>query len=112
FALVDCTGHGVPGAFVSLATNSLLDKAFLKDASSPKNLLMALGREIDDLAITKKSVMRDGFDIGMVCINEAKKQLTYAGTHISLFILRKNNGNEIPGALKFGAGEYCLYELK
>ena len=112
FALVDCTGHGVPGAFMSLATNALLDKAFLKDNSSSKKLLEALAYEINELAIERNTSMKDGFDIGMVGIDFSKKEISFTGTHIPMYLIRKNNVIEVPSATKYETNNICLFEIK
>ncbi|MCE3260314.1 MAG: nprA, partial [Bacteroidetes bacterium] len=91
-ACVDCTGHGVPGAFMSLIGKENLDKAHSK-TTSPQKILSELNKGV------KKSLnqngahgTRDGMDAAVVRIekNGESTQLTYAGANRPLWVIRKN----------------------
>lgn len=90
-AAVDCTGHGVPGAFMSIIGNSLLNVSLnTPSINSPADTLDFLDREL------KKSLnknagdkpLRDGMDINLCFVDQKNKKLEYAGANNSLFIVR------------------------
>jgi len=93
-ACVDCTGHGVPGAFMSLIGNEKLRDAIdLKE--EPGEILSELNRNVK--AVLKQSSeadsTRDGMDISLLCFNTDHNKkwnsVTYAGAHRPLWIIRK-----------------------
>ena len=84
----DCTGHGVPGAFVTLIANSALERGLLD--VSPGAVGQLISRMNQLIKITLKQTERgegsdDGMDLGMCYLDDGQKQLTYAGAGISLF---------------------------
>ncbi len=109
FAAVDCTGHGVPGAFMSLVGYNVLNqvtKVFTQPAQVLNNLnrlsaetLRANGLGDDNLT--------DGMDLALVSIDENKDLLQYAGAHNPLFIIRGEEFIQIqPDKMAIGAFEY------
>ncbi|MFN8229845.1 MAG: tetratricopeptide repeat protein [Bacteroidia bacterium] len=93
-ACVDCTGHGVPGAFMSLIGKENLDKA-AAISSSPKQVLSLLNVGVKkSLNQNENNTNRDGMDIALININylaNGKTKINYAGANRSLLILRKSN---------------------
>ncbi|MGE0569091.1 MAG: PP2C family protein-serine/threonine phosphatase, partial [Bacteroidia bacterium] len=95
-ACVDCTGHGVPGAFMSLIGKENLDKAISK-SSSPGDILMELNNSVKkSLNQTKDNSSRDGMDAAICKIkkNGNAFQLSYAGANRPLYIVRNDNSLE------------------
>ena len=89
FAAADCTGHGVPGAFMSLVGHNFLNhvtKVFL-DPSQILNNVNRLGTEV--LRHNNNGV-RDGMDIALCAIDENELMLEYCGANIPLYVVRKN----------------------
>lgn len=104
-ALIDCTGHGVPGAFMTLIMASFLDHVLQTDnRHDPAAVLslmnqkvkMALGQidapahegvDIDRFASAHKGQSDDGMDTAFCWINTATHTLTYAGAKTSLFFI-------------------------
>ncbi len=90
FVLADCTGHGVPGAFMSMIGNTLLHEITkTKGISSPAEILLNLHHGIRNVLKQEESQNSDGMDIS-VCLfekNESKKtyQVTFAGAKGSIF---------------------------
>ncbi len=84
----DCTGHGVPGAFVTMIVKSI-EKEVLKDAFyiSPAEILSMFNNKLKTLLKQEnkedKSIV--GFDGGVIYINRKYKILNYAGSNIPLF---------------------------
>ncbi|MBA4239313.1 MAG: hypothetical protein C0448_01205 [Sphingobacteriaceae bacterium] len=105
-AAVDCTGHGVPGAMMSMIGNLLLN-----DITNDGNVLLPseiLKKLHDSVVDTLKqnfsdSNSNDGMDIGLLRINKDTKEVVYSGAHRPLF-LRKNNEIEIFSGDKFPIG--------
>ncbi len=93
-ACVDCTGHGVPGAFMSLIGKENLDKA-ATISSSPKQILNLLNLGVKkSLNQNENNTNKDGMDIALININylaDGKTKVNYAGANRSLLIIRKNN---------------------
>ena len=91
-AVADCTGHGVPGAFMSMLgvafLNEIVNRAEKLVAS---NILNGLRDQVKkSLRQTgKKDEAKDGMDIALCVFDIAKKQLQFAGAYNPLYILRK-----------------------
>jgi PAS domain S-box-containing protein len=90
-AAVDCTGHGVPGAFMSIIGNTLLDQTVRKaDIRSPakaldyvnENLKNSLNRNKED------TPLRDGMDISLCSIDMDGLLLEFAGANNPLYVVR------------------------
>jgi ligand-binding sensor domain-containing protein len=88
----DCTGHGVPGALMSMIGTTLLNKIVLeKKIVSPKQILSELDNEIKQaLKQHTESATRDGMDICLVCVNLENKKAIYAGAMRPLFLVRNH----------------------
>lgn len=94
----DCTGHGVPGALMSIVNYNLLNKSVLErgltDAGSildsvNKSLTQSLHQTFQESAV------RDGMDISLCVINKATKQMNFAGAYNSIYIIRNNELKEL-----------------
>lgn len=91
YATADCTGHGVPGAFVSIVCNNLLKLSKIQyDVNSPGEALDFIDREINSLLNPEfhEQEIRDGMDIALCAINFDTMNLLYAGAKIPLYLLR------------------------
>jgi serine phosphatase RsbU (regulator of sigma subunit)/HAMP domain-containing protein len=89
FAAVDCTGHGVPGAFMSIVGRNLL-KQILSDLIDPQpyEILNHLSKGIADTLNTKDSQAKDGMDLAMCCIDFENRKLSFAGAMNELYLIR------------------------
>lgn len=92
-ACVDCTGHGVPGAFMSMIGNTLLNQIVNeRDIVQPNLILNELNKEITNAL--KQDVVgsdsRDGMDISIISVNYKKNRLQYAGANRPLYFIREN----------------------
>jgi serine phosphatase RsbU (regulator of sigma subunit)/Tfp pilus assembly protein PilF len=90
-AVADCTGHGVPGAFMSLlGYNMLEDVVKTAPTISPGRLLDGLNQQVrtrlsgDD----EDETIKHGMDISLIIIDKASNRLEYAGAHNPLYIVR------------------------
>ncbi|MCK4745927.1 MAG: SpoIIE family protein phosphatase, partial [Bacteroidales bacterium] len=86
----DCTGHGVPGAFMSM-----LGVSFLNEIVN-KSKRLSCGRILDELRTSVKETLsqseegesKDGMDIALCVLDKAKMTLQYAGAHNPLYLIR------------------------
>lgn len=88
FALVDCTGHGVPGAFMSIVGENLLNKAvFESKLTSPADILnhMNIGLGVTLKQSEEASVIRDGMEITLCKWDKKKNEITFAGANHILY---------------------------
>ncbi|MFH2094538.1 MAG: SpoIIE family protein phosphatase, partial [Bacteroidota bacterium] len=102
-AAVDCTGHGVPGAFMSL-----LGVAFLNEIVG-KKLVTTAGSILDELRrgiinslhqTGKEGGSQDGMDIALCIINLKEKEFEFAGANNPLIIVRYNQGKPVLEEIK------------
>ena len=97
-AVADCTGHGVPGAFMSLLGHNMLENVIQHDnALNPGEILTALNEEI--VTRFSKSKEREtvmhGMDIALISIDYKTRILEYAGAKNALYIVRNSELIEI-----------------
>lgn len=98
-AAADCTGHGVPGALMSIIGIEVLGKAINEDGlDDPAEILSLMDRALEKTFSREKNIgtiIRDGMDIGLCIFDPATKILEYSGSFIPLYLLRNNNLTEI-----------------
>jgi len=99
-AAVDCTGHGVPGALMTLVGNTLLKQAAsLGDLSSCAAVLDHINRELPN-NLKKQSAeddIKDGMDMVLCAFDEGNKTLHFAGANNPIYLIRNNTLTEIKG---------------
>ncbi|WP_044209350.1 7TM diverse intracellular signaling domain-containing protein [Flammeovirga sp. OC4] len=92
FAAVDCTGHGVPGAFVSMMASNLLREIVAASKSpSPNEVLDQLDEHVKKNFNQKNNNNKEGMDISLCIWDDTKENLYYAGAKNPLVILREDN---------------------
>ena len=95
-AAVDCTGHGVPGAFMSLIGYNLLNRIVNeKDITAPEEILLELNNGVLDALYKNESESKDGMDIAICRINHDEQTLQYAGAMRPLWIINQGELTEI-----------------
>ena len=96
-AVGDCTGHGVPGAFLSMLGISFLNDLIANSPErlKPSEVLDALRNKIiKDLANkSKETENRDGMDISMIVVNTKNGEFEWAGANNPLWLVDVNNNN-------------------
>ncbi len=105
-AAVDCTGHGVPGAFMSIVGNSQLNFAInVKHAREASEILNELNYGVTHTLRDKAGheSVKDGMDLALCVINYKEMSLEYAGAFNPLYLIR-NNEVLITKADKFPIG--------
>jgi serine phosphatase RsbU (regulator of sigma subunit) len=98
-AAVDCTGHGVPGAFMSIIGFELFRKITnIEGLSRPSDILNRLN---EDFHVIFKDVdnvvLRDGMDVAFCSIDKKDMILEFAGAFNPLYLIRDNKITEIKG---------------
>ena len=89
FATVDCAGHGVPGAFMSIMANNMLENIVLeKKIKNPSLILDELNTAVKEA--NKTASIKYGMDASMVVFNKKKMELQFAGTNMPLVIVRNS----------------------
>jgi serine phosphatase RsbU (regulator of sigma subunit) len=88
-ASCDCTGHGVPGAMVSVVCNSALNRSLNEFNESDTNKILDRTRllVIENFSKSESAVM-DGMDISLARINTKTNELMWSGAYIPLWIVR------------------------
>ena len=114
FAAVDCTGHGVPGALMSIVGYNLLGKAVNElGLSRPALILNSLSKGIGKTLrqTGTDSEVKDGMDIALCSLDHKTKMLEYAGAFNPLYIIREGKLIEIHSD-KNPIGTYMDGQLK
>ncbi len=97
-AAVDCTGHGVPGAFMSMIGNEILNRIVAKNRiTSPAKILNQLDKGITTALHKDETNIHDGMDLALVTIDKKAKTLTFAGAKNPLFYIQNNQLEIIKG---------------
>lgn len=108
FAAVDCTGHGVPGAFMSLVgANGLNTSVREHNATQPAEILNHLNTFVSE-SLNKsreENQIRDGMDIALCSLNYDTLELNYAGANNPLYLIRDGEFKIIK-ADKFAVGSF------
>ncbi len=113
-AAVDCTGHGVPGAFMSIVGSNQLNHAVnVVDARKPSDILDALNQGVTNTLREKSSdsSVRDGMDIALCSIDYENLKVQYAGAYNPLYLVRNNELIQYK-ADKFPIGQSGSEEFK
>ncbi len=91
FVEVDCTGHGVPGALVSVVGANALNTCIKeKKMSQPAEILDKMAMIVGETLTSEEHNMQDGMDISLCKLNLDTLELTYAGANNPIYILNIN----------------------
>jgi serine phosphatase RsbU (regulator of sigma subunit) len=94
FASVDCTGHGVPGAFISILAINSLNEAIKTKPNDPASIL-AIANDLMYYSLKHYKIdkggegIKDGMDISLCAFNPKTRVLNFAGANNSIFIISK-----------------------
>ncbi|HYG49802.1 MAG TPA: tetratricopeptide repeat protein [Flavobacteriales bacterium] len=115
FAVVDCTGHGVPGAFMSIVgRNGLNEAVSVMGLYSAADILNFLNKYVNETLHQKfeNSKIRDGMDVALCVFNKKTRLLDFAGANNPLWVHRANtydlveiNGDKQPIGNFVGFGQ-------
>jgi serine phosphatase RsbU (regulator of sigma subunit) len=113
-AAADCTGHGVPGAFMSIVGNNLLQQAVnVFGLTKPSLILNNVNKNISRMLHQSEetSSVKDGMDIALISIEKGTRKLEYAGAFNPLWIIRNGEIVEVAPD-KHPVGAFLDEELK
>ena len=114
YAAVDCTGHGVPGAFMSIVGYNLLESVITNNKEpQAASILDGLNKGVAGTLHQSQdeSSTKDGMDISLCSIDFKTNELQYAGAYNPLYLVRKGELTEI-NADKFPIGSFVSHEKK
>lgn len=114
-AAVDCTGHGVPGALISIVGFFLLNNIVENGQHNhPNEILDALDHAVTTTfkQNSEHSKIKDGMDIGLCKVNVKNKTIEYSGAHRPLYILNQNGEIDEVKGNKFPIGGGSAYTNK
>jgi serine phosphatase RsbU (regulator of sigma subunit) len=113
FAVVDCTGHGVPGAFMSMIGNRLMNEIVTeKKITTPSMILFSLNEMVRLALRQEETDNNDGMDLAFFKMEKQSKDkylLTFSGAKRPLYIIQNNHNKLVshPGDRK-SIGGYSL----
>ncbi|MEQ8908629.1 MAG: SpoIIE family protein phosphatase [Vicingaceae bacterium] len=119
FAAADCTGHGVPGAMVSVVCNNALNRSVKEFGLTEPGEILDKTRELVIAEFEKsEEEVQDGMDIALCSLRtssgvEKPAELKYAGAHNPLWLIRKGKFEEsnFPEGSRFSQSEDEIYQL-
>jgi serine phosphatase RsbU (regulator of sigma subunit) len=96
--VADCTGHGVPGALMSLIGMNLLDEIiYMQNITNPAKVLTELDKGFKRQLQKPEVSINDGMDIAMCEVDKTNKTLSFAAAHCPLIIIQKEELKSIKG---------------
>jgi serine phosphatase RsbU (regulator of sigma subunit) len=109
----DCTGHGVPGALMSMIGLEIIEKTINEDnIGTPSMILNILNKGLEKTFKSEKNIgtiIRDGMDIGLCVIDKKHKKMRFAGAYFPLYLIRDNALTEFKGdKIIIGMNDECL----
>lgn len=116
--VADCTGHGVPGALMSMLGVTLLNEQFRTfGIRKPGEILGFLRSKVIEILAHEGSVsdQKDGMDMAMAIVNPENNEFQYAGANIPLFLVRmKEHYRDSESDLKLSMENenYGLFRIK
>jgi len=98
FAAVDCTGHGVPGAMVSVVCHNAMNRAVREFRLYQPAAILDKARElVIETFEQSEHEVKDGMDIALCCLDRENKALEFAGANNPLWMIRKGELTETKG---------------
>ncbi len=98
FAVADCTGHGVPGAMVSVICNNALNRSVREYGLVDTGDILNKTREIVIEEFEKSDEeVKDGMDISLIAFNKKTREIVFSGANNPLWIVRDGELIEIKG---------------
>ncbi|WP_299460931.1 tetratricopeptide repeat protein [uncultured Microscilla sp.] len=98
--VADCTGHGVPGAFMTMIGSlALTDIIVQQQFDNPSDILYRLDAVFRHILKTNNTLVRDGMDVALVVLDTQRQVLQYAGAKTPLLLVQNSNIREVKGAI-------------
>lgn len=94
-AVADCTGHGVPGAMLSVICNNAMNRAVREFRITNPAEILDKTQQLVLEAFEQDTEMKDGMDIALLAINTTTRQVGYAGAHNPCYYITGNGLDEL-----------------
>ena len=106
-AVADCTGHGVPGAFLTLIGSRILEQIVdIEKETNPSKILMKLDDQIYlSLNSNENDIIRDGMEIALCVIDTKQNKMQFAGAGLGLLYFLNDKEHYVKGQRK-SIGDY------
>lgn len=113
-AVADCTGHGVPGAMVSVVCSNALNRCVNEFGLVKPNEILDQARQLVVETLGKSGEdVADGMDIALSAIDFKKKKVQFSGAHNALWLVRKNEDvGQLKDFVNHEKEMYSLIEMK
>ena len=114
----DCTGHGVPGAFMSMLGITLLNELLVEGSiDKPGEILGQLRIKVKAMLVQEGTIrdQKDGMDMAIAVIDKEKRELQFAGAYNPLYLIRDKErltGKEPGSGTSINGAGALLFELK
>ena len=96
--VADCTGHGIPGAFMSFIGHDLLNYICnIKRVTNPTLILSEMKKSVITMLRQEKNDNRDGLDISICVWHKKENKVTFAGANHSLIYIQDGQLNQLKG---------------
>lgn len=107
-AVIDCTGHGVPGAFMSLLADAFLNQIVIRDQiTAPAAILARLHQDTQEILRQKESNNKDGMEISLCTIEPKHEVMHFAATRQPMVYFQEGQMYQLEGsAYPIGGGFY------
>ncbi|MCB9001031.1 MAG: tetratricopeptide repeat protein [Bacteroidales bacterium] len=114
-AAADCTGHGVPGAFMSMLGITLLRELATTSVESSGEMLFKLRRLVTSSLNQhgEESESHDGMDMALLVINLKENVVEFSGAYMPLVVVRNKNSEPVPNSVNNQENDvHVVYEVK
>ena len=111
-AAADCTGHGVPGAFMSLLGFIMLDEIVRNIHVTPAEILKEINSQLMEMLHqnSENTTGKFGMDIALIKFDKAKKEVVYAGAHNPLIIVNSEVKEIKANKVSIGTTTNCSFD--
>jgi len=111
-AAVDCTGHGVPGAFLTVLGNNILNQIVnISKVTKPGEILFEMNKSVIQALNQESGNNKDGMDIALCTIDINNNKIAFAGANNPLVMISGNEMNIVKGD-KYGIGGHSQMVYK
>jgi serine phosphatase RsbU (regulator of sigma subunit)/Tfp pilus assembly protein PilF len=95
-AAADCTGHGVPGAMVSVVCSNAINRAVNEfDITDTGKILDKTRELVIETFVKSNAEVKDGMDISLLCVDKRKQKISWSGANNPLWYMQNNELKEI-----------------
>jgi serine phosphatase RsbU (regulator of sigma subunit) len=112
FTAADCTGHGVPGAFMSMLGVSFLNKIVIEEGVVHPSMILNSLREDIIVSLKQEGTVetnKDGMDIALCSVDIRNMKLNFSGANNPCFLIRMENGEYAVNQLKGDKMPVAIY---